>query len=106
MHALMFSCSNYRPRDFTTWVEVGARVPKTHTYVTDSCIDFFEISGTHASCAGYPTTRTKNGFSLGGRFKIWLRKPIGLGVWVSATKPAIWTAETSIPVAIPTDSDT
>jgi hypothetical protein len=36
-------------------------------YVTDAFIDFFEISVTQASLAGYPTTTINNGFSLEGR---------------------------------------
>lgn len=62
------------------------------------------MSGTTASRAGYPTTKSRNGLSFFGRPRISFRKPMGLGVCVSAASPAWWSAAMRNPVAIPTDS--
>ena len=47
---------------------------------------------------------SKYGFSFFGRFRISLKKPIGLGVWVKVARPALCNAASSIPQAMPTDS--
>ena len=52
------------------------------------------------------TGGTCNGRSFFGRPRIELRNPIGFGVCVTVTSPAVWTAAINSPHAIPTDSIT
>lgn len=71
---------------------VVCRIPRlhaTHSYQAITSAAVFRCrSGTRASSAGYPTGMSKNGRSLSGRFRIFCRKFMGLGVCVSATSPA------------------
>lgn len=71
-----------------------------------SVVNFRFRSGTTADSDGYPTGINKKGFSFSGLPSSSDRKPIGLGVCVRATRPAWCTAANSMPVAMPTDSDT
>src|SRR5260370_37155098 len=59
------------------------------TKMADSPRGFFVMSGTSASSAGNPTGSNRKGFSLAGRPRTWLRKPMGLGVWVSVASPML-----------------
>ncbi len=52
-------------------------------------LDFLNISGTRAESLGYPTGIKRNGRSFSGLFRALAMKFIGLGVWVSATNPAL-----------------
>jgi len=63
-------------------------------------------SGTMQLSTGYPTGINKNGRSFLGRFSIFIKKFIGLGVCVNAHKPAFCIAVINIPLASPTDSFT
>src|SRR5258707_2707389 len=57
--------------------------------MADSPRGFFVMSGTSASSAGNPTGSSRKGFSLAGRPRTWLRKPMGLGVWVKLARPML-----------------
>lgn len=69
-------------------------------------IGFLLKSGTEALAAGQPTGSNKNALSFCGRFNIFAKKFIGLGVYVNAPNPALYIAVISNPHAIPTDSFT
>lgn len=50
---------------------------------------FFSMSGTIVPSAGYPTAKIKNAFSCTGLPRMPFKNPIGLGVCVSDTSPAL-----------------
>jgi hypothetical protein len=74
--------------------------------VSTSESGFLVICGTSQSGAGYPTGIRQNARSFDGRPKRPRRNSIGAGVCVRAAKPALCSATSRKPTAIPTDSVT
>lgn len=61
---------------------------RSHRNLAIASSGFLSIAGTLQSAAGWPTTSRIAGRASASTPRIRLRKPIGLGVWVSVARPA------------------